>query len=60
MSFQLNAGQQAGIVQLKKFINDRDQTMICISGSAGTGKSTLAREILKYLDLRVKTKSYYI
>lgn len=30
--------------------------MICISGSAGTGKSTLAREILKYLDLRVKTK----
>jgi hypothetical protein len=51
----LTSDQEAVLERFTQFLMDNDEKVICITGYAGTGKSTLIRILLKRLDGYIKT-----
>ena len=47
--FQLGEEQVLAVEKIIEFINS-DEKIFCLQGFAGTGKSTIIKEIVKYLD----------
>ena len=43
----LNEGQQYALEQIKKFLNDKKKKFFCLSGSAGSGKTTIAKSAIE-------------
>ena len=43
----LNEGQQYALEQIKKFLDDKNKKFFCLSGSAGSGKTTIAKSAIE-------------
>ena len=50
LNIELGDEQMYALIKIFEFINDSNFGEFCLSGSAGTGKSTLARIIIEYIE----------
>lgn len=52
---QLTPSQQEALQQIIKFITIDEATVFMLNGAAGTGKTTLVKAIIEYLELQKRT-----
>lgn len=50
INFRLNPGQQKALTDLASFVNDDTKNVITLSGSAGTGKTSIVKILIAYLN----------